>query len=95
MPLDRWISLYVAEPIIKSRLGKAKPGIPILMYDSIYKDPQIGFPHFYRLSTPLSISLETMHCPCTSSYCLLILAVAELMVGVKRAIKFATMEKRA
>ena len=60
MPLDRWISLYVAEPIIKSRLGKAKPGIPILMYHSISDDPETGTPSYYRLSTPPGLFREQM-----------------------------------
>ena len=79
MPLERWISLHLARPLLKYGPFATKPSIPILMYHSISDDPETGISAHYRLSTPPTLFRKQMCCLRDQGY-----TVIDLTEAIKR-----------
>jgi peptidoglycan/xylan/chitin deacetylase (PgdA/CDA1 family) len=49
--VDRLATVFVAQPLLRAGVLRARPGIPILMYHSVSDDPEPGVAPYYRLVT--------------------------------------------
>lgn len=76
---DRWLSLFLARPLLRTGLPLAGPGIPILMYHSISADLETGVLPYFRVTITPSRFREHMCWLHTHGY-----AVIDLVEALRR-----------